>query len=88
MSLTPSLLAKIPLFLTLIKLGTQSKKENRKLWGFCPKFIDPLPSPLIGTKKLGLFAKLLDPLPPSGIWDITVTKLGSGNHIEDILNSF
>ena len=25
---------------------------NRKIWGFCPKFIDPLPTPLIGTKKI------------------------------------
>ena len=71
-----------------ILLVRDALKKNRKIWGFCPKFIDPLPSPLIGTKNLGLFAKLLDPLPPSGIWDITVTKLGSGNHIEDIFNSF
>ena len=63
-------------------------KKNRKLWGFCPKFIDPLPSPPNWDKqKLDLFAKLLDPLPHLGIWDITVTKLGSGNHIEDIFNS-
>ena len=27
------------------KLRDAFKKKNRKIWGFCPKFIDPLPPP-------------------------------------------
>ena len=43
----------------------------------CPKFVDPLPfSPYLGHKKFELFGWRLDPLPPSLIWDILVTKLG------------
>ena len=33
-------------------LGTPSKKKNRKIWGFCPKFVDPLPSPPNWDKKI------------------------------------
>ena len=57
-------------------------KKNRNLLGVCPKFVDPLPSPLIGPKKLGLFAKLFDPLPPSQNWDIMVKKIGFSKAFE------
>ena len=45
-------------------LGTRSKKKNSKIWGFCPKFIDPHPPPLIGTKKFRSICSAFGP-PPS-----------------------
>ena len=40
------------------------QKKNSKIWGFCPKFIDPYPPPLIGTKKFRTICSAFGP-PPS-----------------------
>ena len=56
----------IPLLYQHENIKGRIQKKNSKIWGFCPKFIDPHPPPPNWDKKnLGLFAQLLDPLPPS-----------------------
>ena len=75
----------------LVKISSwgRHKKKIENFGGNVLNSLTPYPPPPNwDKKKLGLFAKLLDTLPPSGIWDITVTKLGSGNYIKDIFISF